>query len=586
MKRGIVIVLFIISLVTFVYAENGCCGETFSGESCRYTSEENCATVDYFDTSACEEVSWCGSGCCVSAEGGCAEGAGDYSCTLIGGDYFSAQACSSVPSCEKVCCQLNSDYLYVNQAACDLQSAETGITTVIHDADSESDCYALEREDESGCCVTGDGCSASSGGDCETLEFDSATGYGFYSNDACSDVSDYLESKSLAAAEDCQCVNEGQVVCSEDLFYVQSVDSCENVGDIVDECSYPNEICSTASGTAACVETSCSYSFPEELDDYNYEDLSGTAENGESWCVYESPAGNYQDRPGSQHYVASCYAGEILFEACGDYRSEVCVQDKESGLRQADCVTNTVDNVDGEITTVPIGENFWEYYNSADTTASSCSGGVVNCNVLMGKDSTVDFAYECDANCFCLRKEWSLLMAEYCKSQGDCGNDLNLVGRFTDGSFNMKRERDEVGYVYKTDIGCGENCIYDNDNSNSVIWDAVGLQCYPGGSLADCKFYTWNWIDASYKESLLVRSTGSVSLFTLWEYVGILPQFFHKASEYEKITMHDDGQVYSDVTASNDEEAVNEILEIGLDYPDDELLYYYGESSGNIPYYG
>src|SRR3989338_4116666 len=558
MKRETILLFIILFLLApFVFAENGCCGETFSGESCRYTVEENCATEDYFETGLCEDISWCGSGCCVSSDGGCAEGAGEYSCAFVGGEYFSKQTCSSISACEKVCCQLESDYFYISTSACDLKASESGIEAVMHDVASESACYALEREDESGCCVREEGCSSSSGAECETTEFDASTGYGFYANDACSGVSEYLENGGFVAAEDCQCVNEGQVACSADLFSVQSVDSCENVGDVVDECIYPNEICSTASGTAQCVDTSCSYSFPEELNDYNYETLSGTAENGESWCLYESPAGNYQDRPGSQHYVASCYSGEILFEACGDYRNEVCVQDEQSGLRQADCVANTVDSEEEEITTVPIGENFWEYYSSVDTTASSCSEGVVSCSVLMGKDSTADYAYECDANCFCLRKEWSLLISEYCKSQGDCGNDLNLVERFTDESFNMQRERDEVGYTYKTDIGCGENCIYDNEGSNSVIWDAVGLQCYPGGSLAECRFYTWDLIDASYEASLLGRVTGSVYVFTIWDYAGITPSFFKIVSEFADT---DGNPQYSNV-------AILGILEKALDQP-------------------
>lgn len=555
MKRGIVLVLFLISLVPFVSAENGCCGETVSGDSCVYTVDSNCVTADYFSAGAsCEGVSWCGTGCCVTSDGGCGEGAGEYSCALIDGEFFDGQECSAISSCDDVCCQLNSDYSYVSESECSILAEETGIEAVIYDVDSESECYALEREEESGCCVTEEACVASSGADCGTTEFDSSTGYGFYANDACADVSDYLSDEGLEAAETCACANEGAVTCSEDLFFVQSIDSCGNVGDIVDECTYPNEICSMASGTAACVDTSCSYSFAEELDDYNYESLTGIAENTESWCVYEGPAGNYQDRPGSQHYVAYCYAGEILFEACGDYRTEVCVQEEESGLRQADCISNIVESTEDEVTTVPIGHKFWESYDSSDVSASACSGGVVNCNVVMGK-SSIDYGYECDANCFCLRKEWSLLMADYCKAQSDCGNDLNLVEQFTDEGFDMKRERESVGSKHQTEVGCGENCVLEDAQSN--IWDARGLQCYPGGSLADCRFYTWENIDASYKESLLGRTIGAVYVFTLWEYAGITPSFFTIASE--SLDTHNDPQ-YSSI-------AIYNIVDDALDRP-------------------
>ena len=103
MNHRVVMVLIFLLFIPIVYAGNGCCGETLNGDSCFYTSEENCATPDYFnENSLCEETSFCGSGCCVS-DYGCFEGSGEYSCALDSGEYFEGKECSSIDSCEMVC---------------------------------------------------------------------------------------------------------------------------------------------------------------------------------------------------------------------------------------------------------------------------------------------------------------------------------------------------------------------------------------------------------------------------------------------------------------------------------------------------
>ncbi len=49
-----------------------------------------------------------------------------------------------------------------------------------------------------------------------------------------------------------------------------------------------------------------------------------TRKHGESWCVYESPAGKSSDFVGSRHYVFYCYDGKEYIEECRDYREEIC----------------------------------------------------------------------------------------------------------------------------------------------------------------------------------------------------------------------------------------------------------------------
>ena len=101
-KRGLLIFVVLFLIVPFVFAANGCCGETVSENTCVYTSEENCDTPSYFNENAqCEDTSFCGVGCCEKPDGLCSEGAGEYSCDVVDGEW-SGGSCDSLDSCEKV----------------------------------------------------------------------------------------------------------------------------------------------------------------------------------------------------------------------------------------------------------------------------------------------------------------------------------------------------------------------------------------------------------------------------------------------------------------------------------------------------
>ena len=116
-KRGMILFVLLL-IIPIVDANNGCCGETITGDSCVYTSEDNCATSNYFNENGlCEETAFCGSGCCVSLNG-CFEGSGEYTCVLDSGEFFKDQMCSSIDSCQMVCCQYGSDFDYISQMEC------------------------------------------------------------------------------------------------------------------------------------------------------------------------------------------------------------------------------------------------------------------------------------------------------------------------------------------------------------------------------------------------------------------------------------------------------------------------------------
>jgi len=520
--KGWIYLFVVIFLVSYVCAEeNGCCPLTFAGDSCRYTSESNCAE-GFVANVLCEESDVCSTGCCVSSNG-CFDGAGEYTCSLNSGNFFEAVECSTLEACEMTCCKVGSDYNFVEYGECRSLMDEYGEIVEIISANSEEECEELEDAEEKGCCVTSEECSYVTQEDCGASNYD-AEGFGFFNGEYCADVASYLTDHDYASAEYCACETTGNV-CSEDLMDVVETDSCGNYGKVVEECDFPEELCIEDGNGAYCGTGECSFALPSKLVPYNPL-WENDFINGESRCLYEGPAGNYQDLPGSRHYVVRCLVGELVLEPCDDFREQVCVDNYIFDIDYADCETNTVDSGEEVVTTVPKGEEFWEYYES-DETSALCSNAVVSCEPFFG-ESTLDNAWECDANCFCLRKEWSMLMAEYCNAGGDCGNGVNLVGGSSEGNFEMTRSVEGIQDRNNryTEVGCGDGCIDESITAD----DARGIQCYDEDT--DCSFYTWNKIKSSYMKSLENRVTGSYSYFTLLDYVGFDPDLILKSTEF------------------------------------------------------
>ena len=580
MKWWIYLFVFLF-LVSFGYAENnGCCLLTSAGDSCVYTTENNCAE-DFFNGVLCENTDSCRTGCCISEEG-CFEETADYTCSLNSGEFFDDQICSAFETCQMTCCKVGTDYSFMNSGECQALIDEYGSDVVgSYSASDEAACEELEDQEQTGCCVTTSGCSMGTQAECGSSSYNSE-GFGFFENEYCDSVSYFLAEKDYIAKDYCACEVSSEPVCDSDGLNIVEVDSCGNYGEVVETCDYPDEICIDNNGVAECSPGSCYFELSEKLVSYNPL-WQNNFRNLESRCLYEGPAGNYQDLPGSRHYVIRCLAGEVVLEPCDDYREQVCVDSYVDDFDWAECVGNNVDSEEELVTTVPIGQKFWEDYTSGED--SSCSQAEIKCETIFGegvKGAATDTAYECDANCFCLRREWSKLMNEYCKAQGDCGNDINLAGELDTGNFNMKKSLNQINkgnadsIKHSTTIGCGESCL---SGAQGSIEDARGLQCYPGGSLAECHFYKWDEFDGTYfrdyfdsndkdyKERLLERTTGSVYLFTMYDFAQISPLFFRQATEFDPD---------KDGNPTNDEDATFEILTKVLEIDRDSLSYFYG----------
>jgi len=496
-KEKALLMIFLIVTLSFTIANfeevkadgNVCCEYTSSGDTCVYTDEDNCDGGNAVSTS-CEQTSYCEVGVCVSSEGKCSDGVAKTTCESLDYEWHEGSSLD-YDVCQKECCVI-AEYQcsYTTEDHCgylieDLEDIELDW----RDVDSEADCSNICRSSDKGCCVTSDSCSYTTYGLCEDPDIDLNTGTGFYEEEYCAD---------LGA---CACVSHDTKRCvDEDVYWF---DSCGNQEDVAEDCDYLSS-------------TWCNYD--EEEDDYICDDINcdetfdgvytidgvetqrnphderigGEREHGESWCLYESPAGGWFDRPGSQHYRSFCYFGEEIIEPCVDYRESVCIQYpytttnnytlmnpfEEWGLTLGDDYSSTIseagsaciDNgiyqnlINANVTTVPKGSSL-----SSESTdeEGTCSSGNQECVVTFGKDSRFG-EWHCYDNCYCLTPEWADQAAGFCATQGDCGAKYNLAEEFVGDGFYITKSHgyaggfdDDSGEVEhnKTLIGYDLNCV-------------------------------------------------------------------------------------------------------------------------------
>ena len=168
---------------------------------------------------------------------------------------------------------------------------------------------------------------------------------------------------------------------------------------------------------------------------------------------------------GSRHWKRMCIEGEVKIEGCSDYRGELCAQSEieENGVRfsMASCIMNEASfcvnyngiddmeslcraNKDCMIKHIEAGESFEfdvcvpNYPKGFDLTSSSgknnniCSIASRTCTVIYEKDFEGDWV--CEHNCNCENQEFANQMSDFCVSLGDCGSNINYLGKGTDNS--------------------------------------------------------------------------------------------------------------------------------------------------------
>ncbi len=485
-----IFMIFILVLVTFTVSDlkevkadgNVCCEQTVDGDNCIYTSQDNCDSSSLMASTSCEQTSYCKVGCCISDEGKCSKSVSKATCEGIEDYSWQDGATCEVDACKKNCCVIaESQCSYTTEANCEqLIVGLEDITLDWRDVDSESSCSSICNAYDKGCCVSDIGCTYGNKGSCLDDDIDLTSGYGFYKDTYCSDMGN------------CGCVEHSEKKCvDEDVYWF---DSCGNQEEVADDCDYTDGTwCGIDNnGEAVCEDTGCLSTFNGEYSGVNRDThdskIGGRRENGESWCLYESPAGGWFDRPGSQHYRTMCYFGEEIIEPCVDFREQVCIQypytdyfnstimdsrgqwnnkllgDSYDTFNEAGsaCIDNGVyqNLINANVTSVPLGNN-WDDTGLAET----CAVGNIECPVTFARETYLA-KWKCVSNCNCLTQEWANNAASYCAMQGDCGAKYNLVDQFSDSGFIITKSQEYAG---KTEDK--ENVFVGMDEECEEVWD-------------------------------------------------------------------------------------------------------------------
>jgi hypothetical protein len=186
------------------------------------------------------------------------------------------------------------------------------------------------------------------------------------------------------------------------------------------------------------------------------------------------------DPVGSRNYIAQCLDGNFSISPCDEYRNNICTQsdivvsnETNETFSFASCIQNTWqeclaynseidENVPGQTTNDKMNEcnqnpncyvkqiDIAEYFSfpfctpkykpAFDLTRTEgdakpiCSLASQTCEVIYVHN--ID-GWDCEANCNCESKEFSLKMNEWCRSLGDCGAQTNVAGEVTTGGFRV-----------------------------------------------------------------------------------------------------------------------------------------------------
>jgi len=526
----IVMVTFTVSDISPVRAENNvCCERTTADDSCVYTAAENCDENYLQATTSCEQTAFCKAGCCISDVGQCSKSVARFTCESLDGYSWQEGSDCAVEACEKNCCVIaETQCAYTTEANCEFLIKDLeDITLDFRTVDSERSCTDICHAADKGCCVSEDSCVYGTQSACANPEIDPTAVTGFYKDEYCSDFGG------------CGCAEHEEKKCvDEDVYWF---DYCGNQEEKAEDCDYTQgNWCGTDdAGEVTCVSTACepttfngAYSVngvPSERDVHDSK-IGGRRENGESWCLYESPAGGWFDRPGSQHYRAICYFGEEIIEPCEDFREKVCIQYPytdayEAGVNALNstgvllaaagkglpgvgvsastfktgepytskiresgsaCIDNGVyqNLINANVTTVPRGGDFW---SGTQGIIDTCASGSISCPVTFAKiDRFAD--WKCVYNCQCLTQEWADKAAGFCGSRGDCGAKVNIVGEYTDAGFAVTRSQETVGQL----TGTGEVKEEAISAFIAVAYDEGCQEYYEGepdnkGCVKDCR---------------------------------------------------------------------------------------------------
>lgn len=422
-----------------------CCEETNDGYICQEflaeNIEDNCKGTIF--PGQCKDFDNCKLGCCYdSKEGTCSANSPKKSCNGI----WKEEASCNLPECQMACCILGSEARFTTEQRCKKLSGFYGLQADFRqDIDNELEClFFTERDDEGACVFESDlekTCKFTTRDNCRKINGD------FYKDVFCSD-----------SALITNCIEKDYVGCVEGEDSVYWFDSCGNREEIKEKCSFfEGTICGLEDGEYKCRSIDCN--------------IDGKIrKNGESWCVYDGTIGKGRDVAGSRHMKHTCFMGKEIIELCADYRNEICVQTDTklaTGVfseaacrinRWRECTEINLEedaerkkercekNVDCEFKQVNIDKHFsfpvcTPYYppgfdlkNRPDDANLICAQATQKCIAVKVKKLS---GWKWVANKECTKMSFTEKMNDYCRSLGDCGGYVNIVGGYDQG-FNVK----------------------------------------------------------------------------------------------------------------------------------------------------
>ncbi|MEM0465783.1 MAG: hypothetical protein QXW97_03750 [Candidatus Pacearchaeota archaeon] len=527
--------IFVIFLIGFVIpqeqtwpAYNVCCEKTKNGAWCQNTLLENCdlsndprtrSPFRYTPTS-CDSTSFCKPGCCIDTdEGLCMEKTPQKVCEESSGTWVDDPNCN-VQQCALGCCILGDQASYVTLTRCKKLSSFYGLETDFkRNVKDEMNCILLAHLQDKGACVyeveNVRTCKFQTRNEClgknRTKSENMTSQPVFYK--------DYLCSADELATN---CGPSTKTTCIEGKDEVYFMDTCGNPANIYDSSktydkspSYWQKIVPKAqscgfnspngnAGSKSC--GNCEYfkgsicskgvaNYGENIcKDLNcYSTKNGkNYKNGESWCVDQEVVGQGRDVVGSRHFRHICINGEEIIEPCGDFRTEICIENEIKTIdgkfieaacrpnRWKDCIdqkekddclntdkrdcfwllgatyigsrgSSDVKTITEQITTsgggikiigdkgiclpnFPAGLKHWE----SGEAQSICSIGSVKEEITYEKN--IFGSKKCVGNCEPTTDAWARKMNNICTSLGDCGAYINLVRRFTSKGVEWKIE--------------------------------------------------------------------------------------------------------------------------------------------------
>src|SRR3989338_412209 len=465
-----------------------CCEKTVNSLLCQEVGESQCAAGSRKSPTACASTDFCRLGTCYdSIEGTCIDNTPKIACNAAGGVWNK----TSPPQCSLGCCILGDQAAFVSLVRCKRLSGLSGLQTNYRkDVTDEVQCVNLVRNQDKGACVYESEfvktCKFTTRAECSGGVNGTSLKGQFFKDKLCS-------AEELGT----NCAPTSKTTCVSGKDEVYFIDSCGNPANIFDASKAPaydsqkkirnlggikdywtnakrKEQSCNPSALSGNAESStcgnCNYlagsycrasnkrTGPENIcADLNCKSIG--KKHGESWCASADKGisdSNGKKPVGSRYFKNICVNGEVIVEACDDFRQQECIQDaiqtSAGPFSQAackvnrwrDCIAqdNEPDCLNSDkrdctwnpglsagnstngacLPLVSPGLKFWE----GEEARAACSLGNAACVVQFEKG--LFGGKECKSGCECLKSDWVSDRQNICMALGDCGPGINWIG--------------------------------------------------------------------------------------------------------------------------------------------------------------